>query len=723
MKIPSIFKIRREQNGYNQFPLDHTHISTTDFYRLQPILSRELVPHDKGSVNVESFVRLFPMPFPTFGRIKYYNRAFFVPYRTIMRGFNEFLERVPYTAANGQSYTITSVPVISNSVLAGSFNDDLLSVTLDDDAYITRIEFDGVPYDVLTDAAGRPYRFDLVGSASLFLVYQYNDSYFNQVKPSWYLVGSSYRLGQYLETLDPIISYYTSSTVSPNRLYELTLYGHDAPSFVLRNISDWGTHGYLFVYDDSSTGHLGEELFVSSFVNASDIKFDFINSGGFVRRFTNFGRYFYQLLTSLGYRVDFSHSNGDFTNTEQYSAGKLLAYMKVWLDYYAPSNFDWSQYYKIFQKEAAHIELFWSDISDIVKMFFVGYERDYFTSAWQHANGPNGSTSSNQIPDINYVGTSIGNRIESGSSPLALDDAPNIQGYNVNTGQNRQNPTPITQYMIDALSSLQQYVHRHQLAGYRVLDRYFARFGIKLSDDRTNRAYYLGGYSYDAMISDVMSSAETAEGQLGDFAGKGSAYSDRQHSFNYDVEEYGFLIIMSSVVPQTGYVQGIMRENFHVAPLDFHTGSFDNLGTQPIRRDELFADNGMANIDGSGVASSEFKPNNVLGFTPRYSEYKIGYDFLTGDFVVPSRRTGMDSYHLFRLFKNADAVLDPAFCLGEQTQYDRVFNNTSDEYDHMYCIHRIFINANRPMKSITETIEFEDGGRELDIPAEGTQLN
>lgn len=409
---------------------------------------------------------------------------------------------------------------------------------------------------------------------------------------------------------------------------------------------------------------------------------------------------------------------------QSYSAGKLLAYMKVWLDYYAPSNFDWSQYYSIFQKESSLISLNLDQLENILRMFFTGYERDYFTSAWQHANGPNGSTSFNQLPDINS--TSINtrmNRVESGQNVTNLGGAPNIQSYDPLTSQNRQSPTFLTQYMIDALSSLQQYVHRHQLAGYRVLDRYFARFGIKLSDDRTNRAYYLGGYSYDAMISDVMSSAETAEGQLGDFAGKGSAYSDRQHSFNYDVQEYGFLIIMSSVVPQTGYVQGVMRENFHLAPLDFHTGSFDNLGTQPVRRDELFADNGLANIDGSGVASSNYAPNNVFGFTPRYSEYKIGYDFLTGDFVVPSRRTGMDSYHLFRLFKNADSVLDPAFSIGEQTQYDRVFNNTSDEYDHMYCIHRIFINANRPMKSITETIEFEDGGRELDIPSEGTQLN
>lgn len=712
MKIPSIFKIRREQNGYNQFPLDHTHISTTDFYRLQPILSRELVPHDKGSVNVESFVRLFPMPFPTFGRIKYYNRAFFVPYRTIMRGFNEFLERVPYTAANGQSYTITSVPVISNSVLAGSFNDSSLSEPVEHVAQLV----DFGRHQILADNVGKVFVFVAQSRLQAFVVAC-------DVQDGWFAIY------QNDERFMQIIDQYGQSSIecsaelvdsSPNYISCSVEFVLEPSSFNLYPYSPLAQpKGVLVSEDDILFGFEG----VVDPSSVTSYRFDFVSVSGTPHRFTNFGRYFYQLLTSLGYRVDFSSAQGSWSNTEQYSAGKLLAYMKVWLDYYAPSNFDWSQYYKIFQKEAAHIELSWSDISDIVKMFFVGYERDYFTSAWQHANGPNGSTSINQIPDINYVGSNIGNRIESGSSLLDLVGAPNIQGYNVNTGQNRQNPTPITQYMIDALSSLQQYVHRHQLAGYRVLDRYFARFGIKLSDDRTNRAYYLGGYSYDAMISDVMSSAETAEGQLGDFAGKGSAYSDRQHSFNYDVEEYGFLIIMSSVVPQTGYVQGVMRENFHVAPLDFHTGSFDNLGTQPIRRDELFADNGMANIDGSGVASSEFKPNNVLGFTPRYSEYKIGYDFLTGDFVVPSRRTGMDSYHLFRLFENADAVLDPAFCLGEQTQYDRVFNNTSDEYDHMYCIHRIFINANRPMKSITETIEFEDGGRELDIPAEGTQLN
>ena len=121
MKIPDIFCIRRASTGFNSFPLNHNHITTTDFFRVQPSLCRELVPHDKGNIAIDSVVRFFPMPFPTYASIKYNTRAFFVPYRTIMRGWNDFLDRVPYVASNGQSYTIASVPSIANSVLCNMF--------------------------------------------------------------------------------------------------------------------------------------------------------------------------------------------------------------------------------------------------------------------------------------------------------------------------------------------------------------------------------------------------------------------------------------------------------------------------------------------------------------------------------------------------------------------------------------------------------------------------
>ncbi len=105
--------------------LGHQMITTADFMQLQPVFTKEMVPGEKLDVNVESFARLNPLPVPTFGRSSMRLRSFFVPYRTVFRGWNDFITdsvHVPSTVSS-VSAIISQVPQFTNSDLVHAFID------------------------------------------------------------------------------------------------------------------------------------------------------------------------------------------------------------------------------------------------------------------------------------------------------------------------------------------------------------------------------------------------------------------------------------------------------------------------------------------------------------------------------------------------------------------------------------------------------------------------
>ena len=117
MQFPDKFILKSGRSKNTRIPLPHHVKTTSDFFKFKPSLCREVVPGDDFDVEMKSFVRMTPMPRPTFGRIKFHNRAFFVPYRTIMEGFTHFIEDINYPTADGL-VRIGSVPYFTNADVA-----------------------------------------------------------------------------------------------------------------------------------------------------------------------------------------------------------------------------------------------------------------------------------------------------------------------------------------------------------------------------------------------------------------------------------------------------------------------------------------------------------------------------------------------------------------------------------------------------------------------------
>lgn len=578
-------KINTAVKDHTKLDLSCDHISTASFMQYNVAWSKEMVPGEKISINMETFTRLQPMPVPTFGRARINNRAFFVPFRTIFPAWNDFITDVRHTLATGTNGMVSNVPLLRQRDI----------------------------YEI----------------------------YVNPSQEEW-------TLAEYVEG-DELPDFYTS---------------------------------------DEQRGY----------------------------KFNSRGRWFKKLLESLGYQFVPS------SDVVLYSALPLLAVAKVYYDWYYPSAYATdligAQIEAIFNRDNTVNPILSKDDLELIALFLnkVCYDSDYFVSAWQNPSSPNDNTSS-----LNYT---IGDvTVEGGQSVTnAVEDGTPVIGNTTPSAIQR-----ISQYGLDALKSLTDYMKRHQLVGARALDRYLSRFGIQLSAEKLKRSVYIGTQSEDIQFGDVMSTADTDGAQLGNYAGKGIGYG--KGNFDFETDEYGIIMIISTIQPKAGYYQGINRNVMHTTRLDYWTPEFDNLGTQAISKAELFVpDQTFDGITLNGQAAKYTDIyNGVFGWAPRYAEYKVGRDMVTGDFRNASMNAGLDSWHTMREIdytKVQDMVINQKFVTGDDSnQYNRIFYNTLGTSDKFNVIYHFNIASYSPMKALWDNYEFEDKGKKVTLNANGVKMN
>lgn len=451
-------------------------------------------------------------------------------------------------------------------------------------------------------------------------------------------------------------------------------------------------------------------------------------------KLTKEGRTIVDRLNCLGIKLDWN-----FRDVVKISLLPILAIAKIVEDWYSNNQLFVSSNVSTFINK-----LFSASTSDVATLldeddsFFDAfrdalavlgyqgsYEQDYFTSAWNNPSGPNKQLMAYNKMSIPNIDAQVMSSDAPGASVNSSDPVANIP-----TGSD---DNLLTQFALDSLKKLSDYLKRHQLAGGKALDRYLARFGVQLSSEKLNRSEYLGRDIVPVKIGDIMSNADTDGATLGAYAGTGVAYGNKGN-FTIKSEEYGYFVIMSQIVPRIGYVQGIDRNVLHVSKEQFFTPEFDSLGTQAIATRELYSPMNFKKFNTAVNGAI----NKVFGFTPRYAEYKVGKDKLSGDYQFTSMNTGEDSWYTFRMFpwQNSDndylagamTSIGTEFVEGtsvDRAQYNRIFNAGADTYiaDHFRCIFHFDVNASLPAKSLYDNYEFEDKGKEVTLQVNGTNVN
>lgn len=315
-----------------------------------------------------------------------------------------------------------------------------------------------------------------------------------------------------------------------------------------------------------------------------------------------------RLLDMLGYgRV--TDINGDI-RSEVSSLGlrvtpfRLAAYQKIYYDFYRNTTYE----------------------APVVSQFnFDDYSSDFsaseFYSRFCHLRYRNAQTDffTNVRPSPLFTDptiTSIGEP-NFGAFPL-VDDGTLVvapQSSHVSVADIRN------AFALDKLLSITM------RAGKTYAEQIKAHFGVDVSEGRDGRCHYIGGFDSDVQVGDVTQQSGTtvvgADARFGGFLGRtvGKATASGSGRVVYDAKEHGILMCIYSLIPDMQY------DSTRVDPFvykqersDFFIPEFENLGMQPLTALSV-TDKGNGHL-------------SVLGYQPRYSEYKTALDINHGQFIA-----------------------------------------------------------------------------------------
>lgn len=449
-------------------------------------------------------------------------------------------------------------------------------------------------------------------------------------------------------------------------------------------------------------------------------QYDFILNGHYYA-FTAAGRRRMKLLYALGYTFIPDQNKNFF-----FDCLALLAYAQIYLDWYANAqyldSYDVINLRKIlsYNDPSTPLELTVAQFGSLVSLVFnVVYDSDeYFNAAWDVPFAPTvGQFSvptglSDYTDGVNAQSSVV---VDAYGTPYMQHDGnTSVNGLGIGS-----------QYIHDMLQALSNYQRRHALSGAREIDRALADYGFVSDYASLKRAVYIGNRSFDVNIGDVFSTANTSDddvSNLGDFAGRG--FGNGQGTFDFTASEDGIIIIVSTIIPSAGIVQGYDRNNRHLTKYDFYDPNFE-VGVQVLEKGEVYVSSDSGFITNASDYGLKF------GYTGRYGEYKRPLSWWSSESRFASADVGGDSWNLFRLFSddNFDGQVDRVVHSLNFTRaidwesFNRIFNYTDSDRDKFDCFYHHEVHVQTPMKPLFETYDFKETHKQIKMDINGSKLN
>lgn len=714
--------------------------TTANIGSCQPTMCREMIPNSKFKVKVSSLVRLASMPLPTFGRMSLRHYHAFVPYVDLYQPFDAMMSGQHYKGSNTASFIPNKVPYFTMASIIpfiASYSDISIAPA---------------------NALNKPYS---LGDTNVSMidgtVFEYGDDSdydYHSFEEAW-KAAQAHDLA-YIKTAWDAVRTGTNifgGSVATQNLFEL------------RPQDDW-SHEYGTLNLGSYTAFIrGNQSSVNLVISYPGVDGTILHNEGLTPityngadlitqvgdyyllfKFKPFLKRLRTIFIGLGYQ--FSPYN-----TEQMSALKLLAYYKTWFNLFSPirekSFVDTDCYWiikKISETNGVNIasgtgspQRFQDFITSLAKECYYYLPMDYFSMGVTRPQQSMQDTSFEMTSGAHaFAGSSSGGSTDADVDKVIVGNANNL-GSEVIAYSAEALRSPLT---IKLAFQMLKWANKNTVIGRSVRQYLKVHFGV----DDTNAiddggVYRIGSSRTNIQISDVMSTAESEQGYLGEYGGKGVGYGDSE-TFDFTADKFGVWITITCVVPESGYYQGYLKENRHLNRYQFFNPEFDALGYQVLERGEVMDD---YNCDSAAWnPHTGFARTAAFGLVPRYSEYKVGRNICNGDISLVGLKASMSPYTLDRrlsggmigltgkgtLSGGADVTItkpdfvptvvydafrriDPTDHIG---QYNRIFNYGGNDLDH-FIIHNIFdVVVHAPMKSLSTSFDtIDEGERTIDV--------
>lgn len=519
--------------------------------------------------------------------------------------------------------------------------------------------------------------------------------------------------------------------------------------------------GWSLMSDDSYfTGNLGATKFDYCGVQPwqstqsetlTNDQIRFYACGNWSRRFKRLRKLF----------VGFGQQFNPF-DTTQFTLWKLMSYYKSWFDNFHPKR-DMQYYqtplarfsnYLSYHSSVWHDDIFdclfglleftsntnsishtlssdqlsnVSEFRDFVSMLFDCADAkylmplDYFTLADPNPLETESDFNSqvNDLPVITHVNTSDSMTLPSDAD--LYDNVDSSVGPLANISSNGS-LNAWAQKMADKMLS---YLTKRRVVGKSVSDTMRALYGAVDEHDKAHESTWcFGTSSTDLKISAVMSTSETEEMHLGDFAGRGLGGSS---SRTFKIENNADLlvvIVMSAVVPRLGYYQGNFHENtIGISPNDFCRTIYDGVGYEDVGAEEYIADvlhyddNTAINLRPENRTMADIN-DHILGLVPRYTWYKVARDVVNGDMSLPSTKDSMSPYVMTRDVDKGFSRDPLEMRTVDPDSFNKIFNESSSLDDHFIIQIGFDVNCFAPLKSLSTSFDDFDQDEDGTIEVE-----
>ncbi len=293
------------------------------------------------------------------------------------------------------------------------------------------------------------------------------------------------------------------------------------------------------------------------------------------------------------------------------------------------------------------------------------------------------------VGDLQYLGNSAVSQTPSnlftlsrftadGSSSVGTVDLSNAATFDVN--------------QIRTAFQVQKWLERNARGGVRYTEYLRSHFGVAPSDARLQRPQFIGSIKSPWIVSEVLQTSETNNSVTpqGNQAGQAINLS-RGRLGNFRSYEYGYILILCSVVPKALYQQGIPRWMSRKTNLDFYSPEFAHLSEQAVLNKEIFY------YDSSSG-------NQVFGFQPIWNEMRFIPSRVSGHMRTGATGYSFDYWHLGRSFAGTPNLDDTFLSIGKsessRKELMRVFA-VQDENPFIVNV-GLRITALRPLPYLSE---------------------
>lgn len=280
------------------------------------------------------------------------------------------------------------------------------------------------------------------------------------------------------------------------------------------------------------------------------------------------------------------------------SPAYFAVYQAIYYDYYRLSSWEGNQI-TAYNLDAGYSTLDllstgmpWATsfgLRNLLELRHRAWYKDYFTSVFPAplisstgmlAAGVSNLTSVNQWLISNSLIPIDPNAAADFNEPSTI--TPSLGTFNnVTVAKNVSTASLRTMFAVDKLLKVTA------RAGKHYDDQVLAHFGFKVPKGFSDEVVHLGTHHQQIHIGEVISTASTSTGEIGELAGKGYGKAVNQIVDSFTAPCHGYVMAIYSCVPRISYIGGLDRIHTMVRRFDWFIPELDNLGMQPMFSFEL----------------------------------------------------------------------------------------------------------------------------------------